>query len=313
MTKRKVLILHGLGCHYEMIPSVLEQFKDYEIDLIVNIITGDLVHWFNSFYAKLNVPFNIITSISHKNYDLCCLPTDDDKKMYEFYKKNLVGLPVYIINHLKGVNRTKIDDSYKYCIDIHGIQEVNGPYHFCGSTVLDIEKKIFTISKQIISVAIIGDIIIREENLLEDLKRKFTNFHQIEFFIINRRITSSLLSEGLKYNNVHFFLNCDAQTMFQILERCHYIYFFSPAVDLTNSSGCFGLSYSFLCRLICNKRRQIQLENETPLFTGEEDKFELKPLQKEQIIEIEKERTKFISKTSNDIKNLLSQLSYHRT
>ena len=308
MTKRKVLILHGLPCHYEMIPSVLEQFKDYEIDLLVNRIRIELEHWFNYFYAKLKVRLRIITNISDKNYDLCCLPTDDDKKMYEFYKKKLVGIPVYIINHLKGSNRTEIDGSYKYCIDMHGIQEVNGPHHFCGSTVLDIEKKVFTISKPIISVAIIGDIIIREENLLEDLKRKFTNFHQIEFFIISRRIKISLLSEGLNHNNIHFLLNCDAHTMFQILERCHYIYYFSPTVDLTNSSGCFGLSYSFLCRLICDTRRQRQLENETPLFTGVEDKFELKPLDKEQIIEIEKERTKFISETSNHIKNLLSHI-----
>lgn len=308
MTKTKVLILHGLPCHYEMIPSILEQFKDYEIDLLVNIVTKDLIHWFNSFYAKLKFPFSIITNISHNNYDLCCLPSDDDKKMYEFYKKNLIGIPIYIINHLKGSNRTDVDDTYKYCIDIHGIQEIQKPSHFCGSTFVNVKKKMNTLSKPRISVATIGDIIIREENILEDLKSKFTNFHQIDFFIINRRITTSLLSEGLKYNNLHFFLNCDAQTMFQILERCHYIYFFSPTVDLKNSSGCFGLSYSFLCRLICDKKRETQLETSTPLFKETDEIFELKQLDEEQIIEIEKERTKLISKTSNHIKNLLSHL-----
>lgn len=308
MTRKKILILHGVPYHYEMIPSVLEQFKDYEIDLFVEPIKSDLIPWITSFYVKLNVPFRLLKTVSDKNYDLCCLPTDDDKKMHEFYNKNLVGIPVYIINHLKGSNRNEVDDSYKYFIDIHGVQEVNGPQHFCGSSLLHIPKKMSTLSKETISVATIGDIIIREKNFIQELRSKFTNFNQIDFFIINRNITVSLLSEGYKHDNIHFFLKCDAQTMFHILERCHYVYYFSPSGYLTNSSGCFGLSYSFLCRLICDKRRQIQLETETPLFVEGKDIIELKPLDEEQIIEIEKERTKFISRTSNHIKKLLSDI-----
>ena len=119
MLKKKVLILHGFPYHYEMIPSVLYYFRDYDIDLFSTPFSYDFVQWIYHFYKKLNVTFRVIKNLVPEQYDLCIFPTDDDKIMSFHYHKLFFGTPIYIINHLKGVNRTIVPEYFKYCLDIN--------------------------------------------------------------------------------------------------------------------------------------------------------------------------------------------------
>ena len=137
---KKTIILHHFSFHYEMIPSILEQFHDYEIDLYFTQKNDDLNNW-NKIYSQMNIPYKIIEQIKHRNYDLIILDTDDDQIMCQVYNDYFHGIPIYIINHSKEGNRSKIYPEFKRIIDIHGIQEKLSPFHFCGFNYINIEEK----------------------------------------------------------------------------------------------------------------------------------------------------------------------------
>lgn len=306
MLKKKVLILHGFPYHYEMIPSVLYYFRDYDIDLFSSPFSYDFVQWIYHFYKKLNVTFRVIKTLVPKQYDLCIFPTDDDKIMSFHYHKLFFGTPIYIINHQKGVNRTIVPEDFKYCLDIQGIQNKNVPFHFCGCFYMNLEKKLSTIAKLTINVAVIGNgAITPDSNFLSTLRNRFSNFNVIQFFIINRVLEPAFVKEVNGIYNVHLHSNCDSETMFHLLEKSHYIYYFPSKVDLTKSSGCFGLSYSFLCRMICPPEYASALETSLALTIEDDESMELKPVDKFHLIELERERRRFINATSDHLKKLL--------
>jgi len=296
----KTIILHHFPFHYEMIPSILTQFQDYKIDLYFTQKTDDLKNW-NNIYSQTNIPYNIIDQIKHKNYELVILDTDDDQIMCQVYNDYFKGIPVYIINHSKDGNRSKIDEIFKRTIDIHGINKKLNPFHFCGFRYINIEEKLKKLSNKI-SVAIIGDIINEETDFLDNLIKRFKNFNDIDFYIINRNYPYWYTK---KYLNIKYFINCNTQIMFKILERCHYIYFFAFSRGINTCSACFGLSYSTLCRMVCCERIREQYNIKTPIFKNMTESFDLIPLNKENLIDINIERESLINQTGTYIKNLL--------
>ena len=309
--RKKLLILHGIPCHYEMLPSILVHFQNFEID-ILSCTSPDIYDWASHFLNKLNIQFNMIVNfrmlknIQDKKYDLCILPTDDDYLMSILYDNALDSIPLYVINHARGEGiRSKIHSPQKYALDIHGIQNRNQPFHFCGVDFISVNDKMKLLSKPRISVAILGGLAGEEENFLSDLKRRIKNFEDIDFYIINR-FPVYWMSEGAKHSNIHFFIQCTTATMFEILKRCHYMYFFAHKRGSVNTcSACFGMSYSFLCRLVCDTKRMEQYEIKTPLFKDMDEQFELQCLSEKEVYEMEQERRELISKTSDNIKTLL--------
>ena len=296
----KTIILHHFPFHYEMIPSILTQFQNYEIDLYFTQKNDDLKNWI-SIYSQINIPYKIIDQINHKNYDLIILDTDDDQIMCQIYNDYFKGIPIYIINHINDGNRSNIDPIFKKMINIHGINEKFTPFHFCGFRYINIEEKLKKLSNKI-SVAIIGDIINEEEDFLESLIKRFKNFNDIDFYIINRNYPYWY---NKKYLNIKYFINCNTQIMFKILERCHYVYFFAFTRGLKTCSACFGISFSTLSRMVCCERTKEQYNIETPIFKNMDENFNLKPITKEIIIKINNERESLINQTGTYIKNLL--------
>lgn len=296
----KAIVLHHYYYHYEMIPSILTQFKDYEIDLFFTQKNEDLKSW-NTIYSQLNIPYNMIDQIKHRNYDLIILDTDDDKIMCHVYNDYFRGIPIYIIKHVKDGDRSNITPSLKKTIDVHGINQKFTSFHFCGFRYISVEEKLKKISNKI-SVAIIGDIVNEEKDFLNSLIKRVKNFNDIDFYIINRTYPYWYTK---KYLNIKYFISCSTQIMFKILERCHYIYFFGFTRGVDKSSACFGLSYSTLCRMVCCDRSREQYNIETPIFKNMSDSFELKPLIKENLIDIDNERETLINQTGIHIKNLL--------
>jgi hypothetical protein len=94
--------------------------------------------------------------------------------------------------------------------------------------------------------------------------------------------------------------------MFEVLEKCNYVYFFAYKRGSVNtSSACFGLSYTFLCRLVCDHKRKQQYEISSPLFNDTDDTFYLPPITEQDIVDVEEERAHLICKTSKDLKSML--------
>lgn len=302
---KKCIILHGFWFHYEMIPSCLEQFKNYDIDLYISQNTEDFRNWYVIF-KRLNISFNVIFSITHKNYDLVILPTDDDKVMYNLYNEKLNGIPCYIINHLATTgNRTLIDDKYKKDIDIHGIHTLRGSnqFHFCGYNYIDVEEKFTKLSNRI-SIAILGDLVNEEDNFLMDMKNRFINFEDIDFYIINR-MTPYWVKEASKYPNIKLFISCNTQIMFKILEKCHYVYFFGVKRGLKSCSACFGCAFTTLCKIVCCERIKSMYEFTTPLYKSMNDRFFIEKITKNDLEKIKNERNFLMIETSKFISKIL--------
>lgn len=293
---KTAIILHSIPFHYEMLGSVLHHFSEYTIDIL-----SIQDHYWNQIYSKLYKNYKCIPSIIHTDYDLCILPTDDDTTMCDVYKNFFLGKPVYIINHIKTGNRSTIPEQYKKCIDIHGIQNPLQPFHFCGYkyTVSTLDK-VRLLSKRV-SVAIVGDIINTERFFFKELFNRFTNFKDIDFYIINR--LPSIWK--IDFPNVYYHINCNTEEMFNILEQCHYMYFFAYKRGKMTSSACFGLGYSTLCRMLCSSDKKEQYEIESPLFENMESKITLAPVSKEDIEMVQVERDLLISKTSEFISEIL--------
>jgi len=293
---KKAIILHSFPFHYEMLGSVLHYFSEYTIDILS---LED--HYWNRIYSKLYKNYKCIPAVIHTDYDLCILPTDDDKTMCDVYTKFFLGKPVYIINHIKNTHRSTIPDEYKRCIDIHGIQNPLQPFHFCGYKYVSSTHDKLRLVSQRVSVAIVGDIINRERFFFKELFNRFTNFKDIDFYVINRWPSRWKMD----FPNVYYRINCNTEEMFNILEKCHYMYFFASSQTKTACSGCFGLAYSTLCRMLCSTDRKEQYEIESPLFENMESNITLAPVSKEDIEMVEKERDLLISKTNRFISEIL--------
>lgn len=300
----RALILHHFPFHYEMIPSILQQFKDYEIDMYLTQKTTDFMNWY-VIYKQLNNKFNLVYNLrdNDNNYDVIIIDTDDDlicSNIYNQYYASL-GIPCYIINHIKTGCRSTINKEYRFERDIHGIHKTGDDFHFCGYDYINVNDKINKLSDRV-SVAIIGDIVNEEENFLNDMINRFENFDEIDFYIINRT-TPYWYNEGKKYPNIKFFINCNTQIMFKILEKCHYVYFFGWKRAIKTCTASVGLSFSTLCRLLCCERCQSQYEIQSPIFKSMTDKFKLEKITKNDLENIYNERNRLIQMNS---KNLVS-------
>ena len=258
-----------------------------------------------SIYSKLNYNINYLNSISKTNYDLVILDTDDDREMCKLYNQLFLGIPVYIVNHVKTGNRSTIPEQFKLDIDIHGIQKEGQPFHFCGYNFLSVEEKLTTLSPRP-SVAIIGDVINEEKDFLDLLKNRFTNFDEIDFYIINR-IPPYWKTD--KYSNIKYFINCNTILMFKILARCHYVYYFALKRGTETCSACVGMAFSNLCRLLCWETKKKQYETVSPIYKSFDERFELKPIKKEDLIQVEVEREILRNKTKQFIKQKLNHIS----
>lgn len=293
---KKAIILHSLPFHYEMLGSVLHHFSEY----IIDILSIEDNYW-HRIYSKLYKNYKCIHTVIHTDYDLCILPTDDDKTMCDVYTKFFLGKPVYIINHIKTGNRSTIPEQYKKCIDIHGIQKSLQPFHFCGYKYVSSTHDKLQLLSQRISVAIVGDIINEERFFFKELFNRFTNFKDIDFHVINRWPSMWKID----FPNVYYHINCNTEEMFNILEKCHYMYFFAYKRGKTTSSASFGLGYSTLCRMVCSTDKKEQYDIESPLFENMDSKITLAPVSKDDIEIVEKERDLLISKTNGFISEIL--------
>lgn len=300
---KKAIILHGFWFHFEMLGSIYELFgNEYELDLYAKPFP-QLFEWI-TIYSKLNLNVNYLNSISNTNYDLVILDTDDDKEMCELYNRYFFGIPVYVINHVNTGNRSNITKQFKFDIDIHGIQQEGKPFHFCGYNYLSVEEKVKNLSP-IISVAIIGDVVNEEKDFLDLLKNRFTNFEDIDFYVINRTPPYWMTD---RYSNIKYFINCNTILMFKILARCHYVYYFALKRGTQTCSACVGMAYANLCRLLCWETKKQQYEIVSPMFKSFEERFELKPISKEDLMSIEVEREILRNKTKLFMKKKLNCL-----
>lgn len=304
----KAIVLHSIHCHYEMIGSILEQFKeDYAIDIYFPHITHEIQSWIK-LYTKCFGSVRIVRTVD-KNYDLCILHTDDDLEMCKIYSNILYPCPVYIVNHIKTGCRSVIprDKNPVWNINIHGIQPLGQPFHFCGYNYTTVEQKIKSIHAQTrtrTSVCVIGAISKEETNFLAEMQSRILNFPDIDVYIINRALPPWYVAGSLP-PNVKLYISIDAEEMFELLSKSHYVYFFAYKRGIQTCSAAFGLAYTTLCKMVCCDRSESQYELTSPIFKTMTDKFTLEPLNEDDVREVYAERTLLIQKTNSSIKSLI--------
>lgn len=299
----KLIILHDIFCHYEMIGSVLQQFSDYQIYLFITHHTVEVEYWLN-FYRKL-FNFSLVSDVNDK-YDLCVLPTDDDYNMCKLYMQKLfpTSTPIYIINHLQSGCRSPIKHDYATNINIHGLFP-DTPCHFPGFSLTDVNQKLKNLSSKI-SIVCLGDVCRQEVNFLEDMQKRISNFNDIDVHIINR-FKPTWADKAP--SNVYFHINIPAHDMFNILQNTHYVYFFAYTRATKTNTACISMALSTLCKIVCCDRLQSIYGISTPVFKAMDDIFYLPPISHYDIKKIFAERTLLIQKTKTDIYHKLSSIN----
>lgn len=307
----KAAILHGIRCHYEMLGSVIEQFKnDYDLYIVTtpfNLNCEELQDWL-ALYKRLTVLPNLIddpNELIDLNPDVCIIHTDDDHWSGSVYCQFFLNKPLIIVRHIDIAKRTNVAiDENVHILTIQGVPDLYQRTWSCmwnGITAQDKFKKLSTRPL----ICVLGDIINEEDDFLKLMMNRITNFNEIDVFIANRNAPTQ---ETELYNtlpNVLMVSNCSTQFMFEMLTRAHYVYFFAHKRGTHTSSAAFPISFTMLCRMISCSRCKNQYGLESPLFYDMDDKFEIKPINKKDIENVERERQMLIERTSKLVNNCM--------
>lgn len=305
----KAAILHGIRCHYEMLGSVIEQFKtNYELYLITtpfNLQSEELRDWLE-LYTRLSISPNLIDDpnvLMNLNPDVCIIHTDDDHWAGSVYSQFFINRPLFIVRHIDIAKRTNVSlDENVHTLTIQGVHDVDKRIWSCAWNGITVQDKLKNLSSRPL-ICVLGDIINEEDNFLKSMMERIINFDEIEVFIANR---TNLNQETELYNtmpNVLMVPNCSTQLMFEMLSRAHYVYFFAHKRGTHTSSAAFPISFTMLCRMISCSRCKNQYGIESPLFYDMDEKFEVKPLTKDDIENVDQERQMLIESTHKLLKN----------
>lgn len=301
---KKVLIIHGCACHYHIIGSFLEQLQDYDIDLLLpqEITSACPIERFDvwaQMCEKRDLKYNMIRKVTNKKYDFCVMDTDDDKVGLSYYHRYFDGTMVFVVNHERGEIRDTINPKYTRHVWVWGTHSPLSDYYFFGFRYLNIDSKMRLLTPRI-SVAIIGCPVLDIENSPHSLVKHLSNFKEINFFIINRQLPQTY---NPNYDNIKYMVLCDMPQMNYILAQAHYIWFYTS--NRNRCSSCVHMAYTMLCKCVLHNVSKDQYGIRTPVFGGDDDQFELKPLTRDDVTAISNERDHLIEQSKQAIRRRL--------
>lgn len=299
---KKVVIIHGLSVHYHIICSFIEQFQDYTIDLLfpheVNTDPCRIEKFdvWAQLCDQLNLKYNVIRKITpRQKYDYCVLDTDDDKVGNSYYNRYFKGTPVLVINHSRGLNRDSIHPDHTRQLWIWGAHNPSSDYYFFGFHYLNIETKMRLLTPKI-SVVIVGCPALDMENSPQSLVNHLVNFNDIDFYIINRKFPKTY---NPNYQNIKYMILCDTPQMNYILAQSHYVWFYTSTRRECSSS--IHMAYTMLCRCVLHSVSRNQYGIQTPIFGGDDDRFVLPPLTRQDVIAVSDERDYLFNRSKQAI------------
>lgn len=308
----KILLPHFLWCHYEMLGIFLEYFKEHEVYIMLaNInISEECKSWLRVYFDHFKFNLVIIKegedfSLEHK-YDILVNHTDDIK--FHNIIKDIFTFPKDLCIYHQNPPRTSV---YRNYLPIHGIQNVyeNGeykykerPYLSSAWNYIDVNTKLSKLSSNI-TVAVIGGIILEEDDLFGKLMRRFNNFEDITFYIMGR--INIVNSDKVLPDNIKIVNFISAEEMFRLLSSCHYIYYFTEKKGIYNASGNIPLAYTTLCKIVGSKRLKTQYDINIGEFRDNDELFTLKEVDEKCLEELKNERDVIINNSKTNMDNLL--------
>lgn len=304
---KKVVIIHGIWCHYHVIGALLEQLQqDYEIDLLIppevkpNTCPIERFDGWSQIYDQMNLKYNVIDKITpRQKYDYCVLDTDNDRIGTSYYDRYFSGTPIVVIQHSCGETQDSINPVYKKSLWILGGQAPLHDYYFFGYHYLNIEAKMRLLTPRI-SVAIVGGSSHDIENSPQSLEKHLSNFKEIEFYIIHREQPHTY---DPSYENIKYLILCDTPQMNYIVARAHYVWFYTSTRRFC--TAVIPLAYSALCRCVLHNASRNQYGIQTPIFGGDDDRFTLPPLTHQEVTAVSNERDYLINQSQQAIRRRL--------
>lgn len=301
---KKVLIIHGCACHYHIIGSFLEQLQDYEVDLLLpqEITSACPIERFD-LWAQIcdqkELKYNVIRKVTKKKYDFCVMDTDDDKVGLSYYHRYFNGITVLVVNHARGEIRDTINSDYTRHLWVWGTHTPLNDYFFFGMRYLTCDTKMRLLTPRI-SVAIFGCPVLDIENSPQSFEKHLCNFKDIDFYIINRQLPQTY---NPNYPNIKYMILCDMPQMNYILAQTHYMWFYTST--RYRCTSCVHMAYSMLCRCVLHNVSRDQYGVSTPIFGGDDDRFELAPLTRQDVIAVSNERDYLFNRSKQAIRRRL--------
>ena len=293
----KIAIYHGFpSFHFEMLGYLIDYFKHSNIKVDTYSHTRvhvqfslDLIRTFNigqdwkEYYEKIfNEPLiwlNPLT-INPDNYDLIFLVTDDDFSYSKEWSEAHGLSKIISIDHCSLLRREhaffRINTRFLSMIPL---REWALP---CFQAITKIDKlsilsnsstKLSVPTSNKIKIACIGENIPPSLMFLTEL---FTNFNELEFFVIARKINITYNNNN---DNIHILENCLTKDMMEIVEQCSYMLCVQrPNDDRYNNqsmSGAIPMAFNNGCQLIIPNEWQQHYCFKSAISYNEETKLTL--------------------------------------
>lgn len=323
------LLIHKFPCHYEMIPSVINYFGGENLDCIIGFAKTNWKPMYDKISNMINKPYNLInldTLLTQKKYyDYIIIDTEDAQPNWEFignYMKNyedrlLDGrTKIFVVSHNSNLPVASyfISDKYITRMYIQGIQLSQNIEHYYYNAVraIDANKKLKIIKRdKVIRVAVVGDIVNRDKNFIANLKKRITNYSNIEFQFISRKYSDCFISSLDSSLTVKLNESITATEMYNILFLCDYIYYYPEYTvnDIgSKATGSFNMAYSTLCKYICPIQfiEQYDMNQQCGSYLkNPNDSITLTKITYDDILLIEEDGNRMYSKTKDFIEKSL--------
>jgi hypothetical protein len=310
----EAIVPHQFDFHFEMFGGVCEYFASrYRLHFFIpmaNIASKKIIFdsWVDILMSYCNrrkfiAPIFHTDNIPSLRYELCIIPTDDDRLAYQVYsivKQHNPNMRVFCINHTDMGNRNPLPPHLS--VRIQGIWTQD--FYANMMRYITTDEKMAMLSTERVRLLVMGDIIRTEKNFLVDLRRRISNFSDVDIFFLNRQPATEEISDP----NIFQIVNCTTHTIFDILKRCHYVYFFSTVRGSNSSTAAFPLAFSTLCRMVCCERSRKQYHITSPLFYEMNDTFSLTLPTRQEIADVETERERLLQQTSCLLDKMLNQI-----
>lgn len=288
-----IAIYHGFtNMHYEMLGYMYDFFLTNHI--FFDIYAHESIMW-KKYYDKIFGVKNWLTpnSLDCSKYNYIILLTDDDRNFPQDNFKNFSG-KIISIDHCHEIRNGPVLE--RVCTRPNNVNKLWAIP--CYNINLLNDTKLSKI-KDKISIAIIGDS--NRPINHETLKELFYNFNEIDFHVISYNILMS------STENIHCYLNLDADCMFSILEKCSYILSFMRGKNYITSilTGAIPLAYTTKCKLIIPREAKKELGLKTPLSIEDLHNYKIEPLDKQIINEIDLELNMLIEHRNSTFKKIL--------
>ena len=240
----KLAILNAFPFHYEMFAHVLDFCTKFSLS--VSCYTNDqndykMLEMYKKFFL---IEFKNIDEYVSKNYDYSFLLTDDDKySLHKLHnnlcKKNLISLE----HHSDRITTNRYILTYVQLREY----KLRTPPSDPETWVLPVWNYPKRLTKfNTLSVICIGD---NSAKSSSELKKIFSNYTQINFYIVNR--FHNFIHDTTD-NNIFIYTQLDSEVMFDLCCKCHYIlvtdkkpehihHSVSASIPLGYSVGCIPL------------------------------------------------------------------------